>query len=256
METQKIVILGCGNVASYFADRFMQMNHIIIQVYHPELQKATSFVKPYQAQAIAQFSEINKEADLYFIAVKDSAIEALAVEMPNVKGIVVHTSGAIKLAALNMHARAAVFYPLQTFTKGIKTANQDFPLLIESKEKADENYLEQLAVKMGMKVHFINSNQRTEIHLAAVFAANFSNHCIKIGFDLMASNNHTPEMLLPLIKESIHKLNYISPAKAQTGPAVRHDDITIEKHLNMLNNDASLKLLYELLTKNIQSSNQ
>jgi predicted short-subunit dehydrogenase-like oxidoreductase (DUF2520 family) len=150
----------------------------------------------------------------------------------------------------------AVFYPLQTFTKGIKTANQDFPLLIESKEKADENYLEQLAVKMGMKVHFINSNQRTEIHLAAVFAANFSTHCIKIGFDLMASNNHTPEMLLPLIKESIHKLNYISPAKAQTGPAVRHDDITIEKHLNMLNSDASLKLLYELLTKNIQSSNQ
>ena len=72
----------------------------------------------------------------------------------------------------------------------------------------------------------------------------------------MASNNHTPEMLLPLIKESIHKLNYISPAKAQTGPAVRHDDITIEKHLQMLNNNHSLQLLYELLTKNIQSSNQ
>jgi predicted short-subunit dehydrogenase-like oxidoreductase (DUF2520 family) len=256
METQKIVILGCGNVASYFADRFMLMNHTIIQVYHPDLQKAAAFAKPYQAQSIAILSEINKDVDMYFIAVKDSAIEAIADEISKVKGIVVHTSGAVKIDALNKHARAAVFYPLQTFTKGIKTANQDFPLLIESKEKADEKYLEQLGVSMGLQVHFINSNQRTEIHLAAVFAANFSNHCIKIAFDLMASDHHTPEMLLPLIKESIHKLNYITPAKAQTGPAIRHDDVTIEKHLNMLNNDASLKLLYELLTKNIQASNQ
>jgi predicted short-subunit dehydrogenase-like oxidoreductase (DUF2520 family) len=109
---------------------------------------------------------------------------------------------------------------------------------------------------MGMQVHFINSNQRTEIHLAAVFAANFANHCIKIGYDLMASKKHSPAMLLPLIKESINKLDYITPAKAQTGPAIRHDDITIEKHLHMLNDDDSLKLIYELLTKNIQSSNQ
>jgi hypothetical protein len=72
----------------------------------------------------------------------------------------------------------------------------------------------------------------------------------------MASKNHSPEMLLPLIKESIHKLNHISPVQAQTGPAIRYDDITIEKHLNMLNYDASLRSIYELLTKNIQSSNQ
>lgn len=74
-----------------------------------------------------------------------------------------------------------------------------------------------MAFAMGLQVHFINSTQRTEIHLAAVFAANFANHCIKIGYDLMAAQHYAPEMLLPLIKESIHKLNYISPAQAQTG---------------------------------------
>lgn len=256
METQKIVILGCGNVANYFAERLMQLKHVIVQVYHPDLKKATSFAADYHAHATANLSEINQTADLYFIAVKDSAIEVIAENISNVNGIIVHTSGTIKLEALKKHQRAAVFYPLQTFTKGIKTAHQNFPLLIESKKKKDEKYLEDLAVNMGMQVHFMNSQQRTEIHLAAVFAANFSNHCIKIAYDLMSSSNHAPEMLLPLINESVHKLNYISPAQAQTGPAIRHDDITVEKHLNMLNNDASLKLLYELLTKNIQSSNQ
>lgn len=255
METQKIVILGCGNVATYFAERFMQLKHVIVQVYHPDLKKATSFAKAYHAQATANLSEINQTADLYFIAVKDSAIEVIAENISNLNGIVVHTSGAIKLEALKKHHRAAVFYPLQTFTKGIKTAHQQFPLLIESSVKSDEKYLEQLGLEMGLQLYFINSTQRTEIHLAAVFAANFANHCIKIGYDLMAAHHHAPEMLLPLIKESIYKLNYISPAQAQTGPAIRHDDVTIAKHLDMLNNEASLKLLYELLTKNIQSSN-
>jgi predicted short-subunit dehydrogenase-like oxidoreductase (DUF2520 family) len=256
MMAQKIVIFGCGNVANYFAERFMQLNQEILQVYHPEMQKAELFAKPLHAQAISDLSKLNKEADLYLIAVKDSVINGISENISNVNGIVVHTSGAVQLEALKKHARAAVFYPLQTFTTGIKTANQNFPLLIESREKSDEKYLEKLALDMGLEVHFMNSTQRTEIHLAAVFAANFSNHCIKISYDLMANHHHTPELLLPLIKESIHKLNFISPSQAQTGPAIRHDEITIHKHLNMLKDEGSLKLLYELLTKNIQSSNQ
>jgi predicted short-subunit dehydrogenase-like oxidoreductase (DUF2520 family) len=255
MKTQNVVIFGCGNVASYFAERFKALNYTILQVYHPNIHKAEDFAASFHTSGIDDLEKINQKADIFFIAVKDSAIESIAAHLPNTNGIVVHTSGAIKLEVLNKHKRAAVFYPLQTFTKGIKTVNQDFPLLIECKEKSDEKQLEALAINMGMKVHFINSNQRTEIHLAAVFAANFANHCIKIGYDLMASKNHAPAMLLPLIKESINKLNYIEPAQAQTGPAIRHDEVTIQKHLQLLNNNPSIKLMYEMLTKNIQSSN-
>jgi predicted short-subunit dehydrogenase-like oxidoreductase (DUF2520 family) len=255
LETQKIVILGCGNVASYFAEKFMQNNHDIVQVFHPSIDKAKAFASNFNSQAIQNLSQINTEADLYFIAVKDSAIENVAHGISNTKGMVVHTSGAIPLEVLKKHARAAVFYPLQTFTKGIKTAHQNFPLLIESKVKSDENFLAQLAIDLGMQVKFMNSIQRTEIHLAAVFAANFTNHCIKIGYDIMTSKGNAPEMLLPLINESIHKLNYITPAQAQTGPAIRYDDVTIAKHLNMLKDNSSLKLIYELITQHIQTSN-
>jgi predicted short-subunit dehydrogenase-like oxidoreductase (DUF2520 family) len=255
MEKQSVVILGCGNVASYFAERFKELGFAILQVYHPDLKKAQNFANLYKSEAIDKLKNLNKQADIFFIAVKDSFIEHIAKELPLTSGIVLHTSGAIQLEVLKHHARAAVFYPLQTFTKGIKTAHQNFPLLIECKVKNDENYLEQVAVKLGMQVYFMNSHQRTEIHLAAVFAANFANHCIKVGYDLMKFKNHPPELLLPLIKESINKLNYISPSQAQTGPAIRNDEVTIQKHLELLTNNTAIKLLYEILTKNIQSSN-
>ena len=254
MENQKIVIIGCGNVASYFAERFSQHKHTILQVYHPEIDKAKAFAIPYQAEAINDFTKITLQADLYFIAVKDDAIAGISNQLNIESGLVLHTSGAVKLEALNRHKRSAVFYPLQTFTKGIKTANQNFPMLIECGNKEDEKYLAALAISLGKTVQFLNSAQRTEIHLAAVFAANFSNHCIKIAYDLMADKKHEAQLLLPLIKESIHKLNFINPAKAQTGPAIRHDEATIEKHLNMLKNDEALRLIYELMTKSIQSN--
>jgi predicted short-subunit dehydrogenase-like oxidoreductase (DUF2520 family) len=253
MEKQNIVILGCGNVATYFAERFNELGFAIRQVYHPDIQKAKLFATLHASNAIDDLKHLYSNADIYFIAVKDNIIANLAMQLPVTEGIILHTSGAIKLEVLNKHKRAAVFYPLQTFTKGIKTAHQNFPLLIESKEKNDELFLAQLAESMGMHVHFIDSNQRTEIHLAAVFAANFANHCIKLGYDLMASKNHAPNMLLPLIKESINKLNFISPSQAQTGPAIRHDDVTIEKHLQLLKNDNTLKLIYEQMSKSIQT---
>ncbi len=255
MENKKIVMIGCGNVASYFAERFKLLNYTITQVYHPELSKAEAFSQAFSATAFDDLHQINNNADIYFIAVKDSAIEAVANQIPSNTGIVMHSSGAVKIEVLNKHKRAAVFYPLQTFTKGIKMANENFPIFIECNEKADESYLSTLAFSIGNSVHFLNSNQRTAIHLAAVFAANFSNHCIKIAYDLMQANKFEAAMLLPLIKEGINKLNYIAPAKAQTGPAIRHDESTIEKHLEMLHNDDSLKLIYEQITKHIQSSN-
>ena len=165
MKTQSVVIFGCGNVASYFAERFKLLNFTILQVYHPNIQKANTLASSYQATAIDHISEVNQQADIYFIAVKDSAIQSIAAQLSITNGIVLHTSGSIKLEVLNKHARAAVFYPLQTFTKGIKTVNQYFPLLIESKEKNDEAYLEQLALKMNMQVHFMNSIERNSVML-------------------------------------------------------------------------------------------
>ena len=121
METQKIVIFGCGNVANYFAEKFMLLNHNIIQVYHPDHKKSEDFAKICDAEAINNFLDIDVHADLYFISVKDDAIAEIASKIHTNKGLVAHTSGSVKLDVLNKHVRSAVFYPLQTFTKGIKT---------------------------------------------------------------------------------------------------------------------------------------
>lgn len=252
MKSLKVVIFGCGNVAGYFAEKFVQNNHHIIQVFHPELTKAHKFAFHFKSLGINDITQVNTHADLYFIAVKDDAIAEIANQLPACEGMVLHTSGSIELNVLSKHNKSAVFYPLQTFTKGINMANQNFPLLIECMDKKDQVFLEEIAKQFGLSAHYMSSQQRTEIHLAAVFAANFSNHCIKIAYDLMKSHGHESNLLFPLIKESIHKLNFISPSQAQTGPAIRKDEVTIEKHLNMLNNDTNLKLIYELMSKHIQ----
>jgi predicted short-subunit dehydrogenase-like oxidoreductase (DUF2520 family) len=252
MKKLNIVILGCGNVAEHFANLMQRHDHRIVEIYHPEIQKATHFASTYHAKAISNIQTLSSNADLYIIAVKDNAIAQVANELPENKGIVVHTSGNTAAHVLNKHQRHAVFYPLQTFTRGIKTTQDQFPLLIECSGSSDETLLSDLAKSIGLQPYLMNSTQRAEVHLAAVFAANFTNHCIHMAYDLMTQKNYAPDMLLPLIKESINKLNYISPYQAQTGPAVRHDNQVIEKQMQMLQSNETFKKIYELMTKHIQ----
>jgi predicted short-subunit dehydrogenase-like oxidoreductase (DUF2520 family) len=256
MKSLNIVIAGCGNVAGHFAERFTQHGHQLVQVYHPDNIKASAFAARFKTKCVCNMNEIFAAADVYLIAVKDQAIANIANQLKTEHGIVMHTSGSVEAKVLIKHERYAVFYPLQTFTAGIETSEQEFPLLIECGQKQDESLLTELAASIGLKPFLMNSKQRAEVHLAAVFACNFVNHFIAIAFDLMQSKNYPTNLLMPLIKESIHKLSYISPQQAQTGPAVRHDDLVIEKHIHMLQDDIALKNLYQLITKHIQENQQ
>lgn len=254
MEQQNIVVIGCGNVASYFAHTFHSIGHCIVQIFHPNIEKAKALADLYQAEPVCDTDKINPHANLYIIAVKDNAIIEVAHKLPNTQGIIVHTSGSVGIDVLNKHHRKAVFYPLQSFTKKIVLSNRNFPILIESYNQNDIEYLTKLGKDLGNEVIFMNSQERSRVHLAAVFAANFTNHCIKMAYDIMIKNNHQPEMLLPLIKEIINKLNYISPQQAQTGPAVRNDYAVIEKHLQMLKGDQEIQHIYQVLTQHIQQT--
>ncbi len=255
MEIKNIVMIGCGNVASYFAQEFTHGNCRITQVYHPDLKKAENFAVNYQAQAISFFKDMQTTADLYFIAVSDSAIMEIANQIPRTDGLVVHTSGTVGLNVLQQHHHHAVFYPLQTFTKNVTLSQKDFPILIESYLREDDRILSLLAQKLGNTVLMADSNQRSHIHLAAVFVSNFTNHCVKIGFDLMNQKNYDPEILMPLIKETTNKLNYIKPALAQTGPAKRHDHVTMDKHRNLLKDQIDLLQIYNILSQHIETHN-
>jgi predicted short-subunit dehydrogenase-like oxidoreductase (DUF2520 family) len=243
----KITILGTGNVASHFIKVFKDSEATeIVQIYnhnHHSLQEFSQFNTTTNLDHL-------KPADLFLICIKDDKVESL-VKALKVNGIVAHTSGSVPL--LDSPNRDAVFYPLQTFSKDKKISFKDLPLCIETKNESDQHILKSLAEKIGAKAYDVNSQQRQELHLAAVFVCNFVNHLYHIGHDICNQKKLPFDILRPLIKETADKINFKNPKKAQTGPAKRNDQTTINRHIHQLENPI-YKELYRYLTTSIQKT--
>lgn len=193
-----------------------------------------------------------KPADLYIIAVSDSAVETISNALPFEKRLVVHTSGSVALRFLNKKNRKGVFYPLQTFTK---TSDLDFvnvPICIETTDKSDRKLLKSVAEALGSPTYFIQSEQRQSLHLSAVFVNNFTNQLYRIAHEITDREGLEFDILKPLMQETIQKLQKLSPYMAQTGPAIRNDKKTIKHHLKLLERTPKYQKIYEILTQSIQ----
>ena len=167
---------------------------------------------------------------------------------------IIHTSGVLEMDILKDHALYGVFYPLQSFNKKIFTNFRDVPICIESNNKKLEDSLYSIADKISSSVHRINSDQRSKIHLSAVFACNFTNHMMTISKKLLEENNIEFELLHPLISHTFYKAIKYSPEESQTGPAIRNDQKTIDKHLQMINKNPEIKNIYSRITDHITLS--
>jgi predicted short-subunit dehydrogenase-like oxidoreductase (DUF2520 family) len=148
--------------------------------------------------------------------------------------------------------RYGVFYPLQTFTKSVTLSQSIFPVLIESSSEEVQQALEKLAAQIQLPFQYADSEQRKNIHLAAVFACNFTNHLYQIASEILAEQHLPFELLLPLIQETVAKLNHLSPAAAQTGPAIRNDQAVISSHIALLKEHPQWAQIYQLLSAEIQ----
>ncbi len=253
----KISIIGAGNVGFHLGKRFYKKGFEIVQVFSRNEKKAKSLAKKINAEAITDFSTLNPEADLFVIAVSDNAISIVAESMV-ANGIehqlVVHTSGATPSTILKPYFNHyGVFYPLQTFRINSKPDFKSLPLCVDAGVKSNLKRLKKLAKKICSNVHYINDRERAILHVAAVFANNFSNHLYQIAEDILEQENLSLNLLLPLIKETTHKIEYNSPKKVQTGPAIRGDEITIKRHLEFLEKHPHYRSLYLAFSKSINS---
>lgn len=190
---------------------------------------------------------IPRDADLYVIAVTDSAIASVAAEIGDVPGLVVHTAGSVPMNVLPQRNRG-VLYPLQTFTKGRPIDMCAVPLFIES--DGDIQLLREVAGQIGSNVTEMDSQRRRYLHLAAVFCCNFTNHMYRITESMLAEHDIPFSVMLPLIDETAHKVHTLSPAQAQTGPAVRWNQEVMKAQLELLERE-DLKQLYQIISKSI-----
>ncbi len=254
----KIAIVGAGNVASFFAKKFATAGFTIVSIHSKNLAHAQSLASEVQAIASNTLSTISSDIDYLIFAVSDDALKASVAEVPASNNFCwLHTSGAtskeIFAAKTNQYG---VFYPLQTFTKSVSLSQSVFSVLIESSSEEIQQALEKLAAQIQLPFQYADSDQRKNIHLAAVFACNFSNHLFQIASQILAEQNLPFELLLPLIQETVAKLNHLSPLDAQTGPAIRNDQAVISAHIALLKEHPQWAELYQLLSAEIQKPKQ
>lgn len=248
----KLTLIGSGNVATHLGAAFKNAGHRIVQVYSRNMQQAALLAYHVQAEAIDDLKQISPETDMFIIAVKDDAIDALAAQLSAFNKPIVHTSGGTDINILTPYTeQAGVFYPLQTFSKTKELDFRSVPLCIEGATSEITAILTELAQSISNNVYQVNSAQRSILHVAAVFACNFPNYLYELARGLLAQYQLSFDLLRPLIMETAEKVQGSLPADVQTGPAVRNDINTMNKHLEMLQNEPGLQQIYELLSQGI-----
>ena len=248
----KITIVGTGNVAFHLGKRLQAQGVEITQVIGRNGLKAASLGDILKTKSTNFLSNIDTSSDIFIIAVSDNAIEEVAEKLSKsiATSLVVHTSGSIPSTVLTPFFRHyGVFYPLQTFSIGREPNFDTIPIFINATPQYHVDFLEKLALKITKRVYPMSDDDRLALHVSAVFVNNFVNHLFKISSEIIGKHNLPFDVLLPLIEETVNKIRNNAPIDMQTGPAVRGDDMTIEKHLAFIEKHTpQYDLLYTLLS--------
>ncbi|MEM0518728.1 Rossmann-like and DUF2520 domain-containing protein [Aequorivita flava] len=242
----KVVLLGFGNVNSHLLKAFNKSDEIsVVQIFNRNYIK---MISPFSAISFTDSISEIANADIYIIGIPDDAISNFSASLHFKNKLVVHTSGGAAMDVLSSKNRRGIFYPLQTFSKQRSVDFTNIPICIEAENPQDLDLLQQLGSVISKNVKIISSEKRTKLHLAAVFVNNFVNYLYQIGSEIVTKEDLPFELLKPLIAETALKIETLSPKEAQTGPAKRNDNKTIEKHLHLLE-DNDFKDFYKLFTK-------
>ncbi len=251
-----IVIIGSGNVATVLGRKFKAAGHRIIQVYSRHAAAASELAYKLGSESTSYKSTINRSADVYLVAVSDDAIADATSDLFLPGKVVAHTAASVPKEILKkVTAHYGVFYPLQSLRKEMDTL-PDIPVSIDGIDEKTTKVLESLARSIAAEhVVVAGDDARLKLHVAAVVVSNFVNHLYTLAEDYCRKEGLDFKQLVPLIEETASRLEDTSPGQVQTGPALRHDKETIEKHLELLKNYPQLKNIYLLLTESIQQKN-
>jgi predicted short-subunit dehydrogenase-like oxidoreductase (DUF2520 family) len=249
---KNIILIGSGNVATHLGISLKERGYNIVQVCSNQVNNAKTLGDKLDCNFTDSIDKL-LDADLYILAVKDDVTHQLLNKIPDIR--IVHTSGSLGMGVFeNKFTDYGVLYPLQTFNKNINIDFTNIPLCIEANNTKFENNLIKIGNQLSEKVVVMNSEQRKQLHIAAVFACNFSNHMFSIADTILSKSEIDFKLLLPLINQTVSKLKDKKPTDVQTGPAKRNDKEVIDSHLNNIT-DQTVKEIYRLISNSIIKDN-
>ncbi|MFV0471551.1 MAG: Rossmann-like and DUF2520 domain-containing protein [Paludibacteraceae bacterium] len=249
----KIVLLGAGNVATHIGKALYQKGYKIVQVFSKTEKSAKELSEQLNTKYCFNTLDVLHDADVYIYLLKDSALGKIIAKLNTVPDAIhIHTSGSVSINIFeNRVLNYGVLYPLQTFSKEKKINIEEVPFFIEASNEYTQAMITHIACSLSERYTYLNSEQRMMMHLAAVFACNFSNFMYLLASDIVSEAGIKFEWLLPLISETADKVNQISPEKGQTGPAVRGDKEIINKHIELLHKKKDVQGIYALISESI-----
>ena len=254
--TMKITLIGAGNLATNLGKALVSAGHEMVEVYSRTQESADALAACLGSHATTALTSLSDTADAYIIAVKDSALQTVVTTLSEQKTlrekVFFHTAGSVPMAIFEgrLH-HYGVFYPMQTFSKDKAVNFREIPVFVEGSDEYTCTLLHQLAASVSAHVHNCSSEQRKQLHLAAVFACNFVNHCYALSEELLHRQGLDFSVMLPLIDETARKVHALSPQQAQTGPAVRYDENIISMQLAMLDELPAVRELYQKMSESI-----
>jgi predicted short-subunit dehydrogenase-like oxidoreductase (DUF2520 family) len=245
-------MIGSGNAATVLSRCIVEKDHEIVQVFNRTEINGKALADSIGSVFTNDPQQITNEADLYILALSDNALFELPSWLPHFKQLVVHTAGSVSKELLQpVSMNYGVLYPLQSLNAAIKAA-PSIPFLVDANSPENLAFLYDFAKSISADVEVASDEDRRAMHLAAVMVNNFTNHLYTVAEKFCEESQINFRLLLPLITETVSRLEYLPAGILQTGPAVRNDNITIERHLQMLANNPHLLKLYETLTESIR----
>jgi len=250
-----IVIIGSGNVATVLGKKIKAAGHNIVQVVGRNSTTASALAYELNTESTNYMTLLNRNADIYIIAVSDAAIEKVISDLQLPGKVIVHTAAAVSKDVLqNVSPHYGVFYPLQSLRKEMPEL-PDVPVYFDASDDVAKSKLDALARSISVQVtEGAGQEERIKLHVAAVVVSNFVNHLYVLAEEYCKKEGIPFKQLIPLIEETADRVKTISPKDSQTGPAIRRDQETIHKHLEILQSHPHLKNIYVLLTESIQQT--
>ena len=249
----KIVLIGAGNLPTHLGKALHAAGHDMVQVFSRTMQSAETLASLLDAEPLTDMAQVRDDADVYIFSVKDSALEQLISQLcGGEKKVFLHTAGSMPMSVFREKAlHYGVLYPMQTFSKQREVDFSIIPCFIEANDEFALKQIEGLAGQISHRVYQLSSEDRKYLHLSAVFACNFANHCYAASQELLQQHGIPFDVMLPLIDETAAKVHGMTPKEAQTGPAVRYDENVIGKQIRLLENQPYFQKIYDCMSKSI-----
>jgi predicted short-subunit dehydrogenase-like oxidoreductase (DUF2520 family) len=258
----KISFIGAGNVSWHLSKALENAGHGVEEVFSRNNKNAEELTKHlYNAKVQQNLNFSKSKAQVFFLCVTDDSMIEVVKQLVLPEGsMLIHTSGSKSLGELDellrinsdVTIKSGVFYPLQTFSKNHSVNFTEVPICIESEEEDVEKVLITLGQDISDVTYMVNSEERRTLHVAAVFACNFTNHLWGIAQEIVKDNDLEFDLLKPLINETFRKAMATDDIfRVQTGPARRGDNKIINQHLLFLKQQPDYQQVYRVLSEGI-----